>query len=155
MFPHNMPPEALEQIQKLVEANFAGRDELNAAAASIDDDRRKAIVRQLADHLADHAIELQQIVTANGQKAWVPESIYSIAGALFDLITANRGPDGVIAAAERCEQNVVQAYDKAIAATQDPDTEGMLRRQRDEAEFGKNVLHCMSELLPDESATDE
>ena len=144
MVPHNMPPEALDRIQKLVEANFAGRDELYAAAESLDDERRKAVVRQLADHLANHAIELQQIVTANGEKALGPEDIDSIADALFDLVKANSGPAGVIAAAEQCEQNVVEQYDKAIAATKNPDTEGMLRRQRDEAKFGKNCppLHA-------------
>ncbi len=58
--------KTLVKIQKLIEGNFAGRDELYAAAESLDSGSREHICRRLADHLAANAIELQQLLVASG-----------------------------------------------------------------------------------------
>ena len=143
-----MPPtkpdrKALEKIQKLIEANFAGRDELQAAAESLDDEARQRVCRQLADHLAGHAAELQQIVTACGAEPTGPLDLESIASALFDLAKMNSGERGVLKAVAEGEDNLKADYDRAIDAVSDQETEDMLRRQRDEVEFGEQVLRGM------------
>ena len=63
----NLSPQMIQRIEELVDASFSGRDELCAAAKTLDDARRSNICKQLADHLAHHAIELQQLLTVNGE----------------------------------------------------------------------------------------
>ncbi len=96
MLPRPMDDKTLAKIQELIERNFTGRDELYAAAQSMDDDARKQICRRLADHLADNAIELQQIVAASGAEPAGPLDVHAVASALFDLAKANRGEPGVL-----------------------------------------------------------
>ena len=79
MSPTQLNRIALRKIQELIEANFAGRDELQAAAESLDDDARQRVCRRLANHLASHAAELQQIVTACGAEPAGPLDMEVIA----------------------------------------------------------------------------
>ena len=62
----NLNSKTLAKIQKMIEANYCGRDELYSAAEFVDDQARERICRRLADYLAANAIELQQIVAASG-----------------------------------------------------------------------------------------
>lgn len=133
----------LAEIQKLVEANFAGRDELYAAAGKLDDEARKQVCRKLADHLGGHAAELQQVLLAHGTEPVGPSEIPALADALFDLVKATRGPSGVIGAAEKCEHDVKEEYDCAIDAAASKDAEELLHKQREEVEFGEQVLRSM------------
>jgi uncharacterized protein (TIGR02284 family) len=137
--------EALDQIQKLIEANFSGRDELYAAARSLDHEARRKVCRRLAEHLAGHAAELQQIVTACGVQAASPLDVDEIAYALFELARVNRGETGVLEAAAEGEQNLRQDYDQALDEVSNPAAENMLRRQRRGVEFGEQVLRGMTD----------
>jgi uncharacterized protein (TIGR02284 family) len=130
----------LTAMQKLIESNFTGRDELYAAAESLDDESREHICRRLADHLAANAIELQQILKTRGVEPAGPLDSKSIALALFDLVKLNRGESGVLNVAAEGEQNLKQEYDQAIEKTSDQETVALLRKQREDVKFGEEVL---------------
>jgi uncharacterized protein (TIGR02284 family) len=131
----------------LIQDNFAGRDELYAAAESLDDDARANICRRLAEHLAANAIELQQIVTASGREPAAPLDVTAIANALFELVKEHRGEDAVLGTAARGEKQLKSHCDHAIESATDPETESILRRQREGVEFGEDVLRNIA-LLP-------
>lgn len=145
-----MPPielsrVALDRIQELIQANFTGRDELYAAAESLDDESRQRVCRRLAEFLAGHAVDLQQIVTAQGVEPAGPLDIESIAQTLFDLAKLNRGEPGVLQAAAEGERDLKESYDRAIDAAAGPESEDLLRRQRDDVEFGEQILRDMGQ----------
>ncbi len=140
MLPRQLDRETLAILQKLIEGNFTGRDELQAAADSLDDRDLKGICRRLSRQLADHAIELQQLVTASGAVPAEPLNVDLLATALFDLTKANRGEAGVIRAAAEGEHNLKTEYDRAIEDTAEADAKALLDRQRREVEFGEQVL---------------
>lgn len=135
----------LSKIQKLIEANFTGRDELYAAAESSDDEARKQICCQLAAHLADHAVHLQQIVASSGVDPAEPLDVNEIASALFDLAKANRGETGVLQVAAEGERNLKEEFDRAIETTPDQEAKALLDKQRDNVEFGEQVLRNIHE----------
>jgi uncharacterized protein (TIGR02284 family) len=143
MLPHKLDDTTLRKLQELVEANFAGRDELYAAADSLNDEDRKRVCRRLAEHLAGHAAELQQILAACGADPAGPLDIHATADKLFELAKASRGADGVLDVAESCEKNLKQEYDRAIQDTPNQEAEAMLQGQRDDVEFGEQVMRCM------------
>lgn len=136
-------PETLVKIQQLIVANFAGRDELYAAAQSLDDSARQQVCRRLAEHLAGHAVELQQILTASGQKPAGPLDLDYIAHALCESAKKSRGEQGVLATAAERERVLKEDYDRALNTMSHPQAENVLRRQREEVEFGEQVLHGM------------
>lgn len=141
----NLPPQAIRRIEELIDASFAGRDELYAAAETLDNDQRTNICRQLADHLAAHATELQQLLKINGEDLQPPIDMYSVAESYFCLAKRRGGEAGVLSAAAECEREVKEKFDNAIEQTQDGDTSGLLERQRDDIEFGEDVLRSMQE----------
>jgi len=136
-------PGTLDQIQKLISANFAGRDELYAAAKSLDDEARQRVCRRLAEHLAGHAVELQQILTASGERPAGPLDVNSLAQTLFELAKLSRGEPGVLDAAAACEHTLKEDYDRALDDLSHPQAENVLKRQRDGVEFGEQVLRGM------------
>lgn len=130
-------------MQRLIEQNFTGRDELYAAAESLDDEDGGRVCRRLAEHLADHAIYLQQILAANGYVPLEPTDIPELTIRLFDLVKSQKTSKAVIAAAENCEHVVRDAYDDAIDSTENQQLGGLLREQREDVEFGEEVLRAM------------
>lgn len=155
MRPMELNQEALSKIQELIKGNFTGRDELYAAAESLDDDARRRVCRRLAEHLAGHAADLQQIVIASGVDPAGPLDMEAIANALFDVAKANRGDAGVLGAVAEGERNLKDEYDRAIDATNDPHGEDLLRRQRGEVDFAENVLRDMSRASEQDRSKDE
>ncbi len=136
----NFDAKTLSRIQQLIEGNFTGRDELLAAAKSLDDESRVRICRRLADHLAANAVELQQIVAASGETPAGPLDLFAVAESLFDFVRLTRGARGVLETAVEGEENLTKEYDQAIETTKDPNAESILRKQREEIAFGKEVL---------------
>jgi uncharacterized protein (TIGR02284 family) len=133
----------LDKIQHLIAANFAGRDELYAAAGSLDNEARQRVCHRLAEHLAGHAVELQQILTASGVQPTGPIDVHSLAQALFESAKRSRGEPGVLEAAVEREQTLKQDYDRALDNLSHPQAENVLKRQRDDVEFGEQVLRGM------------
>jgi uncharacterized protein (TIGR02284 family) len=133
----------LRKLQRLVEANFAGRDELYAAANSLNSADRENVCKRLAEHLAANAIELQQILAASGADPASPPDTQAVAKRLFQLAKANRGSERVLDAAESCEINLKYEYDLAIQDTPNREAEAMLERQRDDVEFGQRMIRSM------------
>jgi hypothetical protein len=70
--------------------------------------------------------------------------VESIANALFDLAKSNRGELGVLRTAAHGEHSLKQDYDQAIEATGDVEAEATLSKQRDQVEFGEEVLRNMA-----------
>jgi hypothetical protein len=144
MVPYALDANTLAAIRRLVESNYVGRDELYAAADVLDNDARQSVCRRLAEFLAAHAAELQQILLGCHAKPVEIEDIPVVAEhGLFDILKARGGSAGVIAAAERCEHAVKEEYDRAVEATADDRAKGVLHRQRKDVEFGEQVLHVM------------
>ncbi|HEX5102610.1 MAG TPA: hypothetical protein VFV87_02285 [Pirellulaceae bacterium] len=138
-----LQPETLEQIQQLIVANFAGRDELYAAADTLDDGARRDVCRRLAEFLAGHAVELQQILKANGQAPAGPVAVDPIATAFFDSAQCSRGQVGVLAAAAERERDLKEGYQHALEKVSHPSAENVLRRHQKEVEFVEQVLRGM------------
>ena len=143
MRPTELDKTTLAKIRELVEANFGSRDELYAAADSLDDEDRERVCRRLAEHLAGHAAELQQVLAASRSDPAGPLDIDEIVVALFESIKAQRGAAGVLEAAEEAQRDLKRGYDRAIEETPAQEAEGLLRSQRDEVEFGERVLRSM------------
>jgi uncharacterized protein (TIGR02284 family) len=139
-----LSPQTLDRIQQLISANFAVRDELYAAARSLDDEARQQVCRRLAEHLAGHAVELQQILTASGERPVGPLDMNSLAEALFESAKQSHGESGVLAAAVEREHNLKEDYDRALDYVSQPQAENVLKRQREGVEFGEQVLRGMS-----------
>jgi hypothetical protein len=143
MRPTEFDETTLAKIRELVEANFGSRDELYAAADSLDGEDRERVCRRLAEHLAGHAAELQQLLAASRSDPAGPLDIDEIVAALFESIKAQRGTVGVLKAAERTQRDLKRGYDRAIEETSAQEAEGLLRSQRDAVEFGERVLRSM------------
>ena len=141
----HLPPKMIERIEELVGASFAGRDELHAAAKTLDDDRRSRICKQLANHLAAHAIELQQLLVANGEEPPQPLDMQGIAESFFQLAMNRDGESEVLRIGENCERTVKERFDEVIDEIPAGDTSAILERQRNDIEFGEQVLHSMQD----------
>ncbi len=140
MMPTPLDARTLTELQSLIKGNFTGRDELYAAAESLDDVSLKNICRRLAMHLADNAIWLQQIVLASGVEPALPLETESRTESLFSLTRASRGESGVLCDAANCERHLKVEYDRAVEATPDDEAKAVLEKQREEVEFGEEVL---------------
>lgn len=149
----NLPPKMIARIEELVDVSFSGRDELYAAAKTLDDDRRSNVCKQLADHLAGHAIELQQLLMANGEQPRQPLDVFGVAEGFFQLAMNQDGEGEVLRIAENCERTVKERFDEVIEESPKGDTAAILERQRDDIEFGEQVLHSMQQ--PPESDSDD
>ncbi|MBN2292213.1 MAG: hypothetical protein JXM70_07300 [Pirellulales bacterium] len=143
MLPTEIDKKTLDIVQELVEANFGGRDELYAAADSMDKEDSQRICRRLADFLADNAIRLQQMLAASGNEAAGPLDIDAIIAALFKAVKARHGAAGVIEVAEEAQRDLKHGYDRAIEEASEPQAEGVLREQRDRVEFSEQVLRSI------------
>jgi len=139
----NLDDKTLSKIQEMVEVTFAGRDKLYSAASHLDDEDRREICRELADHLAGHAAELQQILTATGNDPKGPLDVHGIVDALLESIRSKSGDSGVLDAAEKYTHEVKEDFDQAIEKTPDPDAREVLRHHRNGVEFGERVLRHM------------
>ena len=135
--------ETLDKIQKLIVANFAVRDELYAAAASLDHDARQQVCNRLAEHLAGHAVELQQILIASGQTPAEPLDLHVMAQAVYEWAKKSHGEPGVLDTAANRERDLKENYDQALDDMSHPQAENVLQRQRKEVKFGEQVLDGM------------
>jgi uncharacterized protein (TIGR02284 family) len=157
MQPHTLSPATLANIQELIESNYAGRDELYAAVETLDDDARKNVCRRLAEHLGGHAAELEQILLSNGDERFDPTSVEFIdhlsERMFLKIVKDQQGEANVLKAIEQCERNLKEKYDQMLRSTPESEAVGILERQRDEVEFGEQILHTMHDP-PDEKPSD-
>jgi hypothetical protein len=158
MMYHQLSGPTLDRIRELIDANFSGRDELYAAVETLDDEARKVVCRRLAEHLADHAAELEQIVLASSDRGidmTDPDFIDHLSERTFlEMVKDLHGESQVLAEIEQCERNLKEKYDRMIRATSEQDAEGVLKRHRDDIEFAEHVLHAMQEP-PDAPPSDD
>jgi uncharacterized protein (TIGR02284 family) len=144
MFARHLDSITLERLRELIEANFTARDALYTAAESLEDDDQTRVCVRLADSLAGHAVELQQIVAAAGRQPPGPQDSWSGARQEFEQAKAACGCTGVLAIAERTERDLKQGYDRALQTTSDREAEGVLDRHRSDVEFAEQVLRCIA-----------
>lgn len=140
--PHQPPDEVTRQrIRALIQANFAGRDDLYAAADAFDSETLTLICRKLAEDLAGNAMELQQIARAAGMEKVNYRKVGSqLQADLTEMLQQRGGDQAVLEEAQECEQLIRAEYDQAIAETESPAVEEVLRRQREKVEFGESVI---------------
>jgi uncharacterized protein (TIGR02284 family) len=143
MLPRYLDPPTLDRLRELIEANFAGRDALYAAAGTLENEDHVRVCTRLADSLAAHAAELQQMVAAAGNQPPGPQDLVMETRFVLEQAKATSGCDGVLAVAERTERDLKQGYDRALQTTCDREAEGVLGRQRSDVEFGEQVLRCI------------
>lgn len=141
-----LAPQEMREMQRLIESNFTGRDELYAAAQFLDDEFKGHLCRYLGEILAGNAIELRQFLTRCGIDPAEPLDVEEVARLLFTLAKSNRGEQGVLCVAVEGEENLKTDYDRAIHATGEPAARTMLRRQREKVEFGQRLLRRICHL---------
>jgi uncharacterized protein (TIGR02284 family) len=140
--PNSLDECTTERIQHLIRTVFAGRDDLYAAADTLDNERIAEICRRLAQELGGHAAELQQLVLLQGREPAKPETVESrLQRAVLELMKSKHGNEAVVAEVETSENQVKRHYEEAIDATPNREVKGVLRRHRDDAQFGEDVLH--------------
>jgi hypothetical protein len=151
MRPYALSESTLTKIRELVEANFAGRDELYAAVETLDDGASKDICRRLAEHLAAHGTELAQILIANQDFQFDLADIEFIDDlserTFLEMVKEVHGEACVLASIEQCERNLKNKYERMLKSMPetkaDAEAGAVLQRQRDQVEFGENVVHTM------------
>lgn len=143
-----LPPQLMHRIEELIDTSYSGRDKLHAASELLDDDTRSHVTEQLANHLANHAAELQQLLSANGGEKLKPTDMYSISKQYLTIAKRREGEKGVLSVAEECEQKVKERFTCVLEESFPRDTMAMLQRQRNEIKFGEHVLQSMLSTPP-------
>lgn len=142
-----MQHEQLDDVTRdhliaLINANFAGRDDLYAMASTLSSKTLSMICRRLADDLANNGIELQQIALGAGiDDIDVSEFGSQLQAELIEMIKQSEGDNAVLEEAEECEQLVERVYDDALAGAAESAIGDVLKQQREVVDFGKNVVH--------------
>lgn len=141
-----------QHLLALIRANFAGRDDLYAAAGAFDNGTMSMICRRLADDLANNAIELQQMALAAGiDDVDINEFGVQLQADLMKMIQQDEGDAAVLEEAEECEEILKREYDEVIKEEADvPAIANVLREQREKVEFGENVVHGLRSQKPGE-----
>ena len=112
-------------------------------AGSLENEDHVRVCMRLADALAGHAAELQQMVAAAGSHPPGPQDLVLQTQSALEQAKATNGCTGVLAVAERTERDLKQGYDRALQVTCDREAEGVLGRHRSDVEFGEQVLRCI------------
>jgi len=141
-----MPPiptphrSVVNRLQELIRVNFAGRDELHAAAELIHDEPVAAVCQRLSDHLGGRAAELQQWLLICGRKPVEPTA--RVPAVRRAATRRSRVPvqERLLAQVAQQAHHVREVYDRAIRLTPDRQVSDILRRHQEDAEFGENVL---------------
>lgn len=130
-----------QHLVTLIQANFAGRDDLYAAAEAVDNEALSLICRRLAEDLAGNATELQQIALAAGvDKVDINKFGTQLQADLMSLMQKADGDEAVLEEVEECEQIVQREYDEAIEQSDAPQIADVLAHQRESVTFGKTVV---------------
>jgi uncharacterized protein (TIGR02284 family) len=139
--PHSLDPQTVERLRVLVATTYAGRDDLYQVAVHLDDAELASICRKLADELAGNSAHLAQILAMHGTEA---DDSGAISAVLTDEIVRflreHERDKGVLSAAKDVERGVRDQYDATIAATENPEAQALVKKQREEADFGEKVL---------------
>jgi uncharacterized protein (TIGR02284 family) len=140
--------ETLDTIQDVIRTNLVSRDGLYAAAAKLDGQALRRICTRLADELGGNVADLQQLLLARGQKPVGPddELVRKLRAVVLEVLQQQPSPQHIVAEAEECARVLKKEYDAALTQTDDPQIKNVLHRQRQEAEFGGDVLGALEEV---------
>jgi hypothetical protein len=128
-------------VQRLADANFAGRDELCAAAEVCEEASHRRLCRSVADRLGGHAAELQQLLLAHGIEPIVPSDMFGPANEVFARVAADQGTVGIMITAQGCTLDIEEEYDRALQTVTDTDIRGILARQRAQVASDERTFH--------------
>jgi hypothetical protein len=134
----------LDTIQCLIEANRECRDELYAAAELLDDEPGKNVCRRLAEYLAGHVVDLQQLVIACDTAPAEPQDVELLPNLLFHLAKDVQGESGVLDVAAEGARELVEDYDDALEEVSDSPTWSILLKQRARVDLSEHILHTMT-----------
>jgi uncharacterized protein (TIGR02284 family) len=141
--PHSLDDETVKRLRELVAATYVGRDDLYLAAEHLNDGELAVICRKLADELAGQSAHLEQVILMQGEAAGGEEE-ETVRAALREEIMKflrEHGRDpAILSAAKKSQHELRDRYDATIAATEDSETQGVLKKQREEVDFGERVL---------------
>jgi uncharacterized protein (TIGR02284 family) len=145
MRPYSLNPETIAQLRQLVATNYAGRDDLYAAAEQLDDEDLSAICHKLADDLAGHTAFLEQIIVMHGAEPGFEENIAStLSEEIMQLLRKGRGDQGIVSAVQEKQGQLREKYDETIAATDNPEAQSILEQQKKDVDFAERVLRQVS-----------
>jgi uncharacterized protein (TIGR02284 family) len=138
----------LDTVQDLIRTNLVSRDGLYAAATKLDGAALQRICRRLADELGGHVADLQQLLLARGQKPVGPEDnlVRKLRAVVLEVLQQQPSSQHVVAEVEECTRVLKKEYDTAIKQTDDVQIKNVLHRQRQDAEFGGDVLGAIEEV---------
>ena len=139
--PHSLDSQTIERLRDLVAATYSGRDDLYQAAANLEDAELAAICRKLAEDLAGNSAHLAQILAMHGTKASDTGHVKAaLTGEIMRFIREHEHDKGVLSAAKEVERGLGDQYDATIAATGNAEAQALLKKQKEEVEFGEKVL---------------
>ncbi|MEN6494269.1 MAG: PA2169 family four-helix-bundle protein [Thermoguttaceae bacterium] len=139
--PHSLDPQTIERLRDLVAATYTGRDDLYRAAANLEDSDLSAICHKLADELAGNSAHLSQILAMHGTKPHDAKSVTAVlTEEIMRFLREHEHDKGILSAANKVECGLRERYDTTIAATENAETQALLKKQREDVEFGEKVL---------------
>lgn len=144
--PDSLDHETIERLRELVATTYAGRDDLYEAARNLKDEDLVAICRKLAEDLAANSTHLAQILAMHGKESGGASNVRAVlTEEIIRYLHGLENDKGVLSAAKAVERGVREQYEATIAATNDPETQALLKKQREEAAFGEQVLRRIAE----------
>ena len=135
----------LASLTDLVDANFAGHDDLHAASLTIEDPEKSASLRQLSEELRRHAIELQGLLSDMGISSSSPAKTELQSRAFFDFAKQQNGTEEILRIAANCYRIVKDEYDSVLDTHPENATTDFLRRQYGVIDVGEATLRAMGE----------
>lgn len=144
MVPRQVDRATRDTLTRLIRTNYRARDEMYAVAEALNDADQQRVCRRLAEYLAGHAAELQQVLLACAEDTVrveeVPEERHA---ELFQMIRSREDAAGMLRVAERCERALKEEYDRAVDGVRSRYTKAILLRQRMETRISEQVVRAM------------
>jgi uncharacterized protein (TIGR02284 family) len=138
----------LDKVQDLIRTNLVSRDSLYAAADKLDGPALQMICRRLADELGGHVVDLQQVLLGRGQKPVGPEDelVKKLRFVVVEVLKQRPSSQQVVIEAEGRTRLLKKKYDAAIDHAEDGPIKSLLHKQRQNTEFGGEVLEAIEEV---------
>jgi uncharacterized protein (TIGR02284 family) len=145
--PHSLDSKTIARLRQLVVATYSGRDDLYTAAEQVGDDDLSVICRKLADNLAGHAADLEQIILMHNEEPGFEDALTStLSYEILQFLRKGRGDNGIISVVQKEQSDIQKQYDATIAAARDPAAHEVLEKQKKDVNFAERVLRRVSPL---------
>lgn len=139
--PYTLDTDMLQRIRQLVGNLYCGRDDLYQIAEQLTDKELAAICNKLADDLAAKNSHWEQIMLMHGEQPDIQEDLTMVLGAeIMKFLREGQSDKERVNLAQDEESKLAQEYEETIVAVRDPEAQALLKKQKEDVEFGKRVL---------------